>query len=611
MRPAKIANAASFEAVYHQSRRLAICLSLASAGDEATAYALSTKAHAWALGRSARKARDVSAVLGRLYRSLPRTVKDSAQFADLHRLDKEARSVYALLVAGGLEKEQVRSILGLNETRFEQARLQADQALDEAFTQAFTAEVDRMLMRKEIWSDVLFVAGRKQSTGRKLRLAFGALLAAFLLFALGREVMALVKITVQGMEPGPALLSSRYQEEDFYKRRLETMSLLEPRLAGSLLDSLQDLPEDQLVRVAFRYYDRQAMLGIREQGSNLEDLYVALFKKSQTQGQINTLVANAIIKYFDAYQRPFQVRQRTEDFKSRYDSIYQAALELSEGSGFARIVAEHQEIFGSKEQFDAYLYGRLFINQAPQIFFLLRAHYILDTAVQSGQPVDQSLREDYEDAIFAFTNPVGLNGRFNVAPYAFLPGENAAFFAIREHLGKQLYEANVASCLKALPEEAQANSDILEGSESSLFSASLTKKEILRLAKTDSRFEFLGLAVSPGPLSSLRMESELYHQAREGLFKKHQVYRLDEEYRLYSINYAAPLALPRGFIRDLRSIIDCQDTQFEMEIQYNYHMRYAHPEERLGYSLLRKNMLSPDIAYTTSQYKSFYKMSRD
>jgi hypothetical protein len=107
------------------------------------------------------------------------------------------------------------------------------------------------------------------------------------------------------------------------------------------------------------------------------------------------------------------------------------------------------------------------------------------------------------------------------------------------------------------------------------------------------------------------MESELYHQAREGLFKKHQVYRLDEEYRLYSINYAAPLALPRGFIRDLRSIIDCQDTQFEMEIQYNYHMRYAHPEERLGYSLLRKNMLSPDIAYTTSKYKSFYKMSRD
>ena len=97
--------------------------------------------------------------------------------------------------------------------------------------------------------------------------------------------------------------------------------------------------------------------------------------------------------------------------------------------------------------------------------------------------------------------------------------------------------------------------------------------------------------------------------ADKKLFDRYEVFQIDEEYILYSVNYAAPLRLPQGFIDELRQTRACKDTQYELLLQYNYHMRFAHPQTRSGYGLLRALYSNPLLQFASTQFKPFSKMA--
>ena len=289
--------------------------------------------------------------------------------------------------------------------------------------------------------------------------------------------------------------------------------------------------------------------------------------------------------------------------------MYDAALDVARGGGFEQTLQEHPEVFGSLEAFENFLYGTKFLAEAPYLYDLLN----LEVQISGAQGTEPSggleLREAYEEALFAFFNPGGRAGKVSVAAFPFEAERLRQFFVLRERLGKSLYHLNMERCAQALPEGAALRSDILEGSESSLFSATLTKEDLLRLAQEDERFLFLGVAAPETAFFDGRIEADLALSAREEPLKKFEVYQVNEEFLLYSLNYAAPLSLPQGLIDGIRAKLDCEDTGFEMEVQYVYQMRYAHPQTRTGYGILRALIQNGGIQFTSQQFKTFSKMA--
>ncbi len=602
----------SLQSLYYKTRYPAMALALALTLDRDKAYDCSEKAHVSEGSRRKEKANKWT-VLGRILRISPylEETEEAGQpvLKSLSGLDREARIAWTLHRVCDFSIEETIRLLNRPSAAATAALTRADSRLKEPDADSFTDLVTEMLGKKELWNDITFGIEQRRSINRRILFVFGLAVLAAALFFLGREALFLARIMGLDARASEQTLSDRYDSESFYKRFPERPSAENPRINQPLMEHLKNVSDGQPLRVAFRFYDSDLMRETRTGGQNLEELYTALYNETLDRGRVNTLTANALNAYYGNYRRPFRAEERENDFRSAYDSIYDAALDIARGGAFEQTIAQHPEIFGSRDGFDAYLYSRKFINEAPYLYSLLSLEMQISRAEQEEVQDPSRLRREYEDALFAFFNPSGFGGKISVNSFPFEPESLKSFFVLREKLGKDFYTLNVRRCGQALPEGASLSSDILEGSESSLLSATLTKKEILSLADRDGRFFFLGIAPPETPFFEGRIEAELSILSRDELLTRHEVYLIDEEYLLYSINYAAPLKLPQGFIDEIRAKLNCKDTGFEMEVQYTYQMRYAHPQDRTGYGILRSLMLNDQTQFTTRQYKYFSKMA--
>lgn len=602
----------SLQNLYYRTRYPAMALAFALTLDRDKAFDCSRKAHISEGSRGRGKA-DLHTILRRILRVCP-FMKAAAETSlpvlkRLSGLDREARTVWTLHRVSGFSIEETASLLSRPSAAADAALARADSRLKEPDKESFADTVNEMLAKKELWNDITFGIEHRRSINRRIALVLSlAALAAALFFA-GREAFLLARIIRLDARVSEQTVSDRYGSESFYKRFPERPGAENPRINQPLMEQLKNVPEGQMIRVAFRFYDSDLMRETRIDGQNLEEIYTALYNESLDRGQVNALTANALSGYYRNYRRPFRVEDREDDFKSAYGSVYDAAIAFARGGAFEQTISLHPEIFGSRDDFEAYLYSREFINEVPYLHTLLNLEMQISRAKQEEGREPSGLRREYEDALSAFFNPSGIGGKISVSSFSFEPEKLKSFFVLREKLGKEFYALNVKRCGEALPESAGLSSDILEGSESSLMSATLTKKEILSLAERDGRFFFLGIAPPETPFLKGRIESELALSSRDELLSRHEVYLINEEYLLYSINYAAPLTLPRGFIDEIRAKLKTEDTGFEMEVQYTYQMRYAHPQTRTGYGILRSLLLDDQAQFTTRQYKYFSRMA--
>lgn len=601
---------AAFEEIYFQTRYPAMALALALTLGPDRAYRASLKAHiGFAAGRRGEKTSP--ALLQRLFRKAALSQKPEAgsglqAFSALADENRIARGVWALREACSFTPEETLLVTGAPEPVQQEILEGMQRRLGARDAEQFRALAGQLLSRKEMLADIQFGLGKRKSAGRAVLRAAAAALLALFVFLAARETLGYLSIMRQAPAKGAATASARYADADFYKRFPEEPSRENPRISKKLMEEMAGMGDKQEMRVAFRFYDREAMLAASENGKTLEDWYQELYETSLDAGKVNTLIANAVSLYYSNYTRPFLTKERAHDFASAYQSIREAALSLTADGAFEGTVRNHPEIFGDEEGFSRYLLSPAFLREVPYLQGLLT----LETRLKGGETETGALRLAYEDAIFAFTNPSGLNGVATAQGYSFDNEALKAFYPIRERLGQQLYENNLARCQALFPAQAQLASDLLEGGDSGLFSATISRETLMKLAN-DGRFYFLGLTPLPLPGKSGRVEAELARQAYEGLWQRHDIYMIDENYLLYSVNFAAPLNLPQGFVDDLRSKLGCEDTLFEKELQYHYKMRYAHPQTRYGYGILRLLDRRPGLGFTTRQYKYFSRMAVD
>ncbi len=587
----------AMQRVYYDSRFPALALALALSADEGEAYRSSLHAHTAVFG-GRQKAIGKSTILKKVFLKTKSIAEVGQEISgQLMTLGKKTRAAWALVRVSGIPPEEASQILG---EPAQPLAAQADTVLNVDFTNGFKARVSHLMEKKELWNDVLFRTGKKRALSTRLSRVAAVVAAAGALFLIGREGYALTR-ALGGRADNGSVVTMRAADPAFFRRVPERPSTELPNVNQPLMDALENVNENQSVRVSFRFYDARVMRETRPQGSTLEDIYTKLYEETLARGRVNALTAAAANEYYANYTRPFLVEQRAGDFLSEHGSMYEAMLSIANAGVYARTRQEHPEVFASREAFDAYLYSLAFVSRAPALIPLLR----LQRGIESG---DESLRNEYEDALFAFHNPGGYAGVETTVPFPFEADDLRAFYAQREILGKALHQRNAEACNPALPENADVTNDLLEGTDFSLFSATLTKADVMRLA-ADERFFFLGLTAPRAALFEGRAEAELLALAREGLAKRHDVYLIDENYLLYSINYAAPLTLPQGFIDDIRAKLGAEDTQFEMEVGYVCRMRYAHPQARTGYGILRALALNGDIAFTTRESKPFSLMA--
>lgn len=595
--------------LYRHTRFPAMALAYALTRDKDKAFELSRKAHVKEGGLPSDKISRVSLLRRVVKYARAEKVVSGEAVPDLltkfSSMDKTSISLWVLTTICGYSSIDASQIIGLKAESLEEQIHIIQGRLTTQDARQLTSITESLLNKKELWSEVVFTIEQHRSTGKLVFRSFMAVLAATLLFFISREAMMLISILGHKPSQPTNISTDRYDNPLFFRHFHDAPSPGQPQINQALHDSLRFLENDQLMRVSFRFYDREIMRDTRTDGKNLEDLYTEIYNSSYGRGRVNTLAANAITRYYADYERPFQTKQRTRDFSSSYSSIYNAVIHLAQNSGFAQTVEAYPEIFADKDSFEKYLLSDAFLTEAPYLSELLKAEF----EVNASKVETPMLRQQYEDAIFTFTNPAGHDGKVTVAGFSFHYDELQTFFELRERLGKALYQNSVKRCIQLLPPEAQVSSDILEGNDSSLLSANLTKEQILRIAKVDDRFFFLGLAPWQESQPHKRIEAELALRSHEDLLRRHDVYMIDDHYLLYSINYAAPLRLPAGFIDDIRKKLECENTLFEKELQYYYQMRYAHPQTRTGYSILRALEIREDISFTTPLFKYFSKMA--
>lgn len=584
---------------YLERRLAAYALALSGTLLEEASYAEVKRAMVLAGKRIVRGRFSEVKLLRRLARLKPGARTSDALSPAFKALDAEARRAWALKHGAQLMDEEARRMLSMEEGAHRDALARAEVALGQGEGEAFRALIAGMLARREIWSEVSYDLSRQLRATRYLRLALTSLAACLALLFLAREGWMGIRILRLKNAAPEAVISQSYDNPDFYKRFPTAAGEAGQGISPRLYEQLQPLPDGQLVRVAFRFYDSQLLRSIKQDDQSLMDLYVDMYDEGLRWGKLHRLMANAITLYYGNYERPFMPRERQKDFVSHYASIYDAALELARGTDFEGTMKAFPEFFDSPEGFESYLYSNYFLGGiVPGVYYLLKTE----------QSLSEDTREEYERLIFAFTNPNGMNSQLELDSFHFFKQQSTRFYSLRESLGKAYYQQAVEQCRRLLP-DALLTSDILEGSESSLFSATLSKERILALAEADPRFHFLGIAAPYSAASPDRLEHGLADLASRELFERRPVYQIDEVFQQYAINYAAPLRLPQGFIDELRQLRACKDTQFEWILKYDYHLRFAHPQQRSGYSLLRAVYGNPALQFSSADFKSFMAIS--
>lgn len=593
--------------LYFECRRDALALSLAITLDKEKGYRASESVFYWA-GRHLyrRKAAELHAdtILKRIIKKTPEGAANT-DFAAFSGLGKRERCAWVMHHVLSYDGTKSADLLGLSEDSCTASLAAANAALKHVSPEWFSAILERFMGSREVWEGVVFLL-EKHYKGTRLagRIVLTTLIIAAAV-VIGRESRTAFRIFSLPTGGNAAIVSDMYTSESYYKRLKDTASAENPHIASPLWARLAAMEDGQMIRVSFRFYDPQVMsLTASPKGETLLSLYTFMYQIGYERGLNHLFLANAISEYYKGYVLPLSPEQRAIRFRSSYDSIYAAALTLAAGSATDRYSA----LLSSRAEFDTYLYSDAFLEEVQPIARLIKIEMKLQDT--NFDPQNSALLDAYEDALYSFHNPGGLRGAYVPSLFSFSDEETDSFFALRNDLGKKLYAALVDTCMAALPFR-DVTSDIINSTDSSLFSATLTKKEVMDLSVTDGRFDFLGIAAPYMKEYPPNIEHALAAAIAENKTQKLPVYRVDKTYLPYSINYMAPLNLPQGFIDQLRAQVSSKDTLFEQLLGYQYDMRFAHPLNITGYRILRHLMQSGsgEAGYCLQAFKNFTKIS--
>lgn len=464
----------------------------------------------------------------------------------------------------------------------------------------------------EVWGNISFYA---QSLNRERR--YGALgIAAILILAVFgvREAYFTVRAwSIPAYVKDPLVLTELPDSADYWENQVIRMDEEYPNINKNLMDALHDVQDDALLRADFTFYDRDQMLSITEQGFDLESLYVRLFENGADAASVNRAISLGILEYFKSYKMPWMPETRDEDFASPYKSIYESTRErLAQLSGQEKYAAEtaalkkHPEIFSDEHAFNSYMYSMRFISEAPLFYGVLSTEYQMRSYLAGETELTPEeagkLRDQYETEIFAFYKRT--EGSYEPLDTAATYEELEPYFMIREHMAERLREELEKTC-----KNVEGISDLMSEYRSvydiSAFSAVLTKSRLLELAKNDGRFKFYGVALDKpeGYPQNIENELALTLALQEKPNEKYIVYRVDDEYVGFSINYWVPYRLPEGFIEDLRDRIPLEGSAFELQVGYYFTNGVGHKAELTRLQLLREIALYPDsFFYSYNNY---------
>ncbi|MDD4105301.1 MAG: hypothetical protein PHH03_05585 [Eubacteriales bacterium] len=593
--------------LYFECRRTALAISLAITLDKEEAYRAAENVFFYVGKRLYRHKEAViqpDDILSRAAKEAP-AKKGSDDFVPFSGLDKREKCAWVMHHVLAFGDERSSKLLSVDLEAYLSALATADAALMNVSPSWFAAMLDRFLGAHEMWETVVF---RLERHYRGTRLVGRIVLTLVTLAAaavMGIEAWTAFKVFRLPSESNSAVIADVYSSEQYYKRLTSATGADNSRVSATLLERLENMGDAQLLRVSFRFYDPDAMSRVTTpSGDTLLSLYTDMYQKGNERGLKHRFIAHAIQEYYGDYVMPLLPEMREADFRSSYDSVYDAALTLSSKGSSGPI----SEILSSREQFDDYLYSDAFLGEVLPVARLLQLEKRLQDA--GFAPEDGTLVDAYEEAVFAFRNPSGLDGTYSPAPFAFSREETDTFFALREDLGKKLYAMLVDTCTAALPNKG-LTSDVVGSTDCSLFSATLTKRDVMDLSLNDVRFYFLGVAAPYMEEYPANIEHALAAAIAENKLLKQAVYKVDKEFLPYSINYMAPLNLPQGFIDQLRAQVSSKDTLFEQLLGFRYDLRFAHPLNVSGYRILRRFLqgASDDAGYCLQAFKNFTKMS--
>lgn len=534
-------------------------------------------------------------------------IKNTAETINhpFYKLSRDARCVLVLEEISGETRENIQQILQFDADTMEKAYTEAKLA-DEETIAWLHDKAEQLLNKHEIWDSICFQLQKHYAYSRTIRvvlLGFLSLLVAIFLLLEGKTGLQILSLMSSANKQ---VLSDSYLSDKYYLRLKRENLTDKQTISAELMLRLAPLDNEDLVRVAFRFYDTQIMESIRVQNETLLDLYVHMYHAGHNRGRLHALISKGIETYYANYQRPYLPKERKADFVSPYESLHQSTLSFAEGNNFGQIVSLYPEIFKDKNAFDTYLSSPLSLESLSP----LRELILWNLHMLNAKDTAPEMIEEYEKVIFAFFNPAGLNGTYTPAPFAYYREETDAFFTKREELGHALHRALKDACFAALP-GADVCNDLLDGTDCSLFSATLSKEQMISLSRNDPRFAFLGVAAAYQSKYPERIEHALVSEALQHPFASYEVFLVDNRFERYSINYAAPLDVPHGFINQLRQTVPSENTMFEQILGFHYAMRYAHAKKMPGYLILRTMLQNPsaDCGYSLQLFKNYPKMA--
>ncbi len=497
----------------------------------------------------------------------------------LRRMDDEKRSVWAA------EAERITRELDEGD---EEQRI-------------FAGAMDEALGSREIWSTLAFRLERRFGVEFAVRTAACALICLFAVWLLGSEAETARRVFGYPDFEEPAYVYADVFAEDYWRKNLLQPSPVE-NVSKGLWEEIDARADDEQLRVDFVFYDPQVMESVQTGGETLEDIYINMYELGAERGRIDLLTCRAVLKYFENYQIPFQPDRREEDFVSNYNTLF-GALEVCIAEMdpiYGKIAQAHPEIFADSATFEEYLCSDAFARIAYPLAELSR----LDVQVRKA-PEDTDLRLRYETAIFAFYNDLGsYRGRFTPDSFRYSDEELYNFYQKQYILSRELKKALFETCAALLPENGLVEEDLAD-TRMGVYSATFTKAQILELA-ADGRFGFCGLGGATTEGWPESVEPALAKKLSDGgLFKKWDVYILDDTYIRYSINHQLRNRLPDGFIEELREKIPCENTQFETVVGYAWEVKYAHPASMSGYGLMKNALEQTDVRFVLRENKSY------
>ncbi len=469
---------------------------------------------------------------------------------------------------------------------------------------------------KDIWNTVSFnVERRTNHTNIAVAVMLG-LVAAGLLFLLGREGYYLISVlSMPKMTTEYEAVTVDEADPDYWRNTNRAASDEYPNMTESLYNALGAYDDDELIRVDFGYYDAAVMRKyVTDDGLNLQELYIKTYVDAANAGRLDICIINAIGIYYSEYEMPFSVATREKDFASKYGTLYDClqhylALHANDESSFTvKAVAAFPEILTTREGFEEYLTGEF----SSSIYWLaeivsaemLMQEYLEDPTAYTAEEAKQ-LRYDYEHSLFRYKN----GNLIEIVPSSYkLSNESLInLYYSRTQLGEAMC-AEMDEDVRAM-ELGNLTSNMAVDKYMCSYTADFTKAEIFELAQ-DGRFWFSGLATTPtaeGYPDGL--ESLLYCMVANenpNADGKYEVYLVNDEYYHYNHNYVVEIALPYGFIQGLyEQMPEFRGSVFEFEQGYVCRVLYGHRRVLTRYGLLRMALDNPDDLVLSTRYKYY------